>query len=244
MPSQTHYLPIKPTLALAFEKITGSKRIFLVASLLAVAIIFSLIWVQDYSEEYLSRGLFFGLSLFSSLMNFLLIAGVTYIGIRRAYNLPISFSMLLHVFKPKMALHIIGLYFLKILINFILAFVVVSFLGKVEIFLIGMMALIFIQIRLILALGFVLEKNMGPWVAIQHSFKATRYQFWRLFLLSLIQLGLYLVSILSLGILFIWTIPFTMISYGIVYRDLSKELEKDNPTFSYQPAKSSLVDFL
>lgn len=238
-------LPIGQILEDAWLKVKGVKKTFFAAALVATLIILSLVYLEDHTETLLSSGLYLTLTIASSLINFLLIAGVTHLGIRRAFDDPISYRSLLQVFKPKMAVNILGLYLLKLVINFILAFMALSFLFGAVSLIIGMCIVVFIQIRLILALAFVLDKGVTPWQALKLSFEATRYHFWRLFFLSVIQILLLgLLSFLTFGISFIWTIPYTMITYGMVYKKLMQHLEEKESFEPYQAAKSTVVDFL
>jgi uncharacterized membrane protein len=76
-------------------------------------------------------------------------------------------------------------------------------------------------------MAFVLDTVTGPWEAIKQSFAITRHNFWRLCFIYLLVLLIFLGSILTLGIAFIWTIPFMVILYGVCYKNLADHVNVD-----------------
>ena len=78
----------------------------------------------------------------------------------------------------------------------------------------------YLAMRLYLAKGIVLDQQVGPWAAIKKSFRATKYNVWRLIGLTLLNAIILLVSVIPLGIGLIWSLPYLFINYGMVYRRL------------------------
>ena len=96
------------------------------------------------------------------------------------------------------------------------------------IFLFGTIAIVisaigafYVTISMSLAAAFVLEKESSPWRAIAASFQATRWNFWRLLALYILQSFIILLGIIPFFIGLIWAIPFSFILYGMIYQRLS-----------------------
>ena len=140
--------------------------------------------------------------------------------------------MLFKAFSLDQAFRIIGLYLLELVIFIppaILAFLggfiaPQSFPGAtaLSIVLIAVAAFLAITlaIRLMLAIGLVLDQNLNPWPAIKMSFVSTKGNELRILALILIQLVIVVISAIPFGLGLIWTLPFSLITYGIIYKRL------------------------
>lgn len=184
--------------------------------------------------------------IFLSLILFyiVLLTGGLYLGIRRAADLPINLAMMFQVFhqaKKILALVllmaiIIGIAMLPLFIpeivgswlnvdilNNTATAMPISPLAKLLTaisYIIGFVLVVFISIRLSMALPLVLDCHLNPIKAIKLSFHGTRKNFWRLLLINLIYLICATISLLTIGIAGIWLAPFFYILYGVVYKTL------------------------
>lgn len=80
---------------------------------------------------------------------------------------------------------------------------------------------IYLTVRMWLAYGEVLDKKLNPWQAIKLSFKATRGNVLNLIGLFMISIVIIFGCTLTLGIGYIWGLPWLMITYGEAYKRLS-----------------------
>lgn len=166
-----------------------------------------------------------------SVVELLLQMGLIYIGICRAFDRPINYRLMFTTFNTSIALKIIGVYLLKFLIFLIPAILIGAgvFIAQMEqvmiigylLGLVGIIAAIYLSIRLYLTIGFILDQNSGPVDAIKQSFQATRHNVINLIGLMLLQILIFIVAAIPLGIGFIWAIPLGLIIYGTVYKRLS-----------------------
>jgi uncharacterized membrane protein len=168
-------------------------------------------------------------TLIAQIVQFLLQIGLIYMGLECAEDLPISYRQLFHALNWQVAAKVILVYvwqfiiFLPPIIVVLLATLLpnsVSFL-RFLLFLIAFIAMLIIFFRLILAIGFVLKNDVTAWQAIKLSFHATRGNFWRLLALYIAEVMFVLISMIPLGIGLIWTIPFLIICYGVLYKTLA-----------------------
>lgn len=79
---------------------------------------------------------------------------------------------------------------------------------------------IYLSIAYSMALVLVVDKKMSPWQALETSRKAVTKRWFSLCGLYLVFGIISLVSIIPLGLGFIWTIPLMVIAMGIVYRNM------------------------
>lgn len=79
---------------------------------------------------------------------------------------------------------------------------------------------IYISVSYFLFYPLIAEKNLSVWEALEASRKAISYHWfktlWFFIVLSFIMIG----SLLTLGILFIWTLPMLNNAIGILYREI------------------------
>lgn len=235
--NETIKLPIGDTLSTAWKKTYGAKA-SLWASFGLMAVVLIVLAVLSSWYEKSAPTLSMGISIIGQIISYLLWMGVFYIGIQRAANLPISYNLMFRALEFNIALRLIGLYLLQIVI--FIPFVILSIISIVFLFALTRhtspalmltimllfyvainIAAIFIFARLMLAAGFVLERGSNPWQAIKLSFQATKGQVLRLCLLFLLQIIIVVISAIPLFIGLIWTLPFTYILYGAIYKTLS-----------------------
>jgi uncharacterized membrane protein len=86
--------------------------------------------------------------------------------------------------------------------------------------------------RLYLALPITIAEKVWPWTAISESFASTKGHVWQLILLLALNIGIFIVSCIPLGLGLIWALPYGLINLGMVYRMLRGDQTKveSNPT--------------
>jgi uncharacterized membrane protein len=131
--------------------------------------------------------------------------GLFMIGLRRAVDKPIRAGMVVAYY------HKLGALFFTFLLMYLMIL-----LGFICLILPG----IYLAVAYSYALPLTVEKNLGPWEALETSRKAISKQWFTYFGLWLVMGLIVAISVLPLGIGLIWTLPMAMIAYGIVYRDL------------------------
>ncbi len=77
---------------------------------------------------------------------------------------------------------------------------------------------IYLAVGYYLAMPLVVEKNLGPWQALEASRKAITKRWFAVFGFILLLILINLVAMIPLGIGLIWTLPMSLIAYGILYR--------------------------
>lgn len=226
-------LPIMPTFSAAWSRVYGSKLTFwkgigcMVLIMLAVGLVKGALTTMWPSSESV-------VDIVGQVINYLLQMGLVFIGIQRAFDRPINYEMIFNVFKIELSIKIICLYFLEVIIFLIpVAIFFISLviqqnypdntgimIGAFTGYVISGILFLFLLIRITLAMGFLLDKNQNPWIAIKSSFKATRDNFWRLLIVHFLFICLIVVSALPLCIGLIWTLPLGFILYGVMYKTL------------------------
>jgi len=68
----------------------------------------------------------------------------------------------------------------------------------------------------------IVDKNVGPFEAMQQSWEMTRGSAWNLFLLWLLLAGINILGLIALAVGLLVTIPRTMLTVGHVYRQLGR----------------------
>jgi len=244
MTDLSYSLSIEETIKTAWNKVSGAKGTIWAALIILFAVALGLGLVNVMLSAMLPKvGPVFNV-VFQVLI-YLLDMGILYIGIKRAMDMPISYGLVFHAFSNGLPVKIILLYILQILICFIpvLLMLASAFTYDMEqasgqtflfmslsilLFVAGLLGTIYITIRLMLSMGFVLDKQMSPINAIKSSFRATQCNFWNIFFIFLLQSLIIAISAIPLGIGLIWTIPFSLINYGVIYKNLSTNNLKIN----------------
>lgn len=223
-------LPVWDTLSAAWAKTYGSKATFWAAIGILAAIMFGIGILEGMTSKWWGiAGLF---QLIGNILGYFLQLGLVYIGITRAKDLPINYKLMFTALDLQLALRLVGLYILETLIFLIPAALGIAgvFLFKSDsgagmgfgalLFIISILASIFIGIRLSLCMAFVLDAGSAPVAAIKQSIAATEDNFWNLVAIFLMLVLLMFASLLTIGIGFIWFIPFAMIAYGEIFKTL------------------------
>ena len=79
---------------------------------------------------------------------------------------------------------------------------------------------IYLMVAYSMAMPLVVEKNMSPWQALETSRKAISKRWFSYLFLGILFSIIAGLSVLTLGLAFIWTVPLMMIAYGVLYRNM------------------------
>ncbi len=237
-------LPVIETVKTAWAKVSGAK-----ASIWAILIIVILLQgVIGYLNSKIKSGElgFFAIliTIVATIFQLLFSWGLMYMGIQRAQDLPIQYGMVRYVFNLMLFFKMLGVYILQGLIvglpAVILYFLTVAVGGydgsfakilQTLVYLADIVVgvfLVFIGIRMFLSKGIVIMQQIGPWTAIKMSFAATRGNVWRLIGLWWLNILIVIVSAIPFFLGLIWTLPFALINYGVVYRKLIVDVKSRN----------------
>lgn len=234
-------LPVWDTISIAWSKVKGSKKSIWAAFLIIFLVALGLGLIQGLFKHFFPTASV-PIGLLIQLINYLLQMGLIYLGIQRAFDLPLSYRMMFRSFEFDIAIRIIGLYILQILV-FLPAMLIIfaaSFLYAYAketagffsmtiaalLMIVAIVIIIVLAVRLMLSMAFVLDKKANPWEAIKFSFHATRSNFWRLVGIGFLQGIILVISAIPLGIGLIWTIPLVTICYGQIYKTLLVNVRK------------------
>lgn len=134
-----------------------------------------------------------------------LAAGLAMIGIRRAADAPFGPGQVLAYFHRMLPLFITQLLMMVLIM-----------IGFLLLILPG----IYLSIAYLLAMPLVVEKNLGPWQALEASRKAISKRWFAVFGFVIVLTLINIVAAIPLTIGLIWTLPMSLIAYGILYRNV------------------------
>src|SRR3990167_3668367 len=112
-------LPVLETISEAWQKTYGAKGTFVIAIIILVAIILVfeiILYIILYSVPENMAATYHLINLIYTIVTLLLQTGIIYIGLKRAFDLPISYSMIFRAFETNLAFRIIIATFLQMLI--------------------------------------------------------------------------------------------------------------------------------
>lgn len=220
-----YLLPIKASLRTAWDKIHGSKKTVWAAIGMTVLIVFLCAVIEGLITTLFPR-VHPVTDAILKLIAYLLQIGLLYIGIKRAQDQPIFYNMIFKTFELRTGLYVIILQFLQTLILTIpialtlLAFQLDTKILGIILIILFIPFVIYLLVRMGMATAFILDQEKNPWTAIVLSFRITRGNFWRLLLIVIAQTLIILVSMVPLGLGLIWSIPFSLILYGVIFKNL------------------------
>ncbi|EKD70733.1 MAG: hypothetical protein ACD_46C00426G0004 [uncultured bacterium] len=234
MANTTYQLPVWETITTAWQKVHGSKSVFWGAFGLMFAIVIGLGIAKKIIQTLIPiPGIDTLMKFFLQAIAYLLQIGMLYIGIKRAADLLIEYRQIFRPFQANIIIQIFLLYILQILIYLPMVLLLLSIgmiftllstigLGFLSIlfFILAGLLIVYISIRIVLAPAFILDQSQNAWGAIKHSFYATRKNFWQLFAIYLIEFIIITISAIPFGIGLIWSLPFSLICYGLIYKNL------------------------
>ncbi len=205
---------IGSVLSEAWEKTYGVKWQFQLAflyyflTILAVVIVLgiAIAGLMALSQDPAMEGLMQVISqLGINLVMMPIIMGITIMGIKRSVSSPISAGLVFSCFSKTLPL------FATLVLMYILIFI-----GFILLIVPG----IYLMIAYFMAMPLVVEKNMGPWQAMETSRKAITHRWFSIFGIFFIMGIILVISAIPLGIGLIWSIPMLYIIIGITYRNM------------------------
>lgn len=233
MTDTTYKLPVMDTIKLAWSKVYGAKGSIWAGFGIVFVIMFCL-GLIDGVFQYAWPNIEPAVGFVVQVVGFLLQMGLVYLGIRRAQDAPINYRLIFRSFESRITIRIIGLYIMQVLILIIpMIFIIVGIVintadsssGTLAIsillFILGGVAVLILAVRMMLSMGYVLDRAAGPIEALKLSFAASKSNFWRMLGVTIIETLIIIVSAIPLGIGLIWTLPFGLIVYGVMFNLLT-----------------------
>lgn len=136
--------------------------------------------------------------------------GIFFLGINRARGLEIDIPSIFNYYSM----------IVPITIAFVLIYIALT---------IGFVLLVIPGIYLLISYSFayplLVDKELGPWEAMETSRKIVTKQWFKFFGLAIASTLFLLVSAIPLGIGLIWSIPTVYIAYGLLYHNMFDEEE-------------------
>ena len=132
-------------------------------------------------------------------------AGIFMLGLQRAQGGQLSAGSVMGYYHKV----------LPLLMTTILMYVMI-FIG----FLLLVLPGIYLAIAYYMAVPLVVEKDLSPWEALETSRKAVSKRWFSVWGLFMVLGAINFVATIPLGIGLIWTLPLTVISFGILYRNM------------------------
>jgi hypothetical protein len=140
-----------------------------------------------------------------SVASYPFMAGLMLIGIRHSVGLPVDFKTAFSCF------------------GYILPIVIASFMVSILSglgFLLFILPGIYLSLAYLLVIPLIIDKEMGPWQAMEASRKAIHGRWFKVFGLYLLMSAICLLSVIPMGLGLIWTVPMFIMVGGILYREV------------------------
>lgn len=251
-----YQIPIKNTIAAAW-KITNGVKGSIWAALGIIFLIGCGLQIFQMLLFILPPIMAISITVVAQIIFLLIQTGLFYLGIHRAFDLPVSYTSIFRTLNVELAWKVIVLYLLQILIlllPFLIEWVTFYYTigAKIEpsidqadpllntashivftlsgivffmVYILSKIVMFYLVIKMMLSVAYVLDKKMTPWAAIKSSFIATKHNVWRLIAVMILQICIVLISIIPLGIGLIWTAPFSIVLYGLIYKRLLTQVD-------------------
>lgn len=228
------------TITAAWHKVYGVKASFWTAFGLVFLIGLGL-GIFEGIAKAISPGLSVIIQLITNVITYLLQVGILYMGIMCALDKPITYKQIFFAFDFDHIWKLIGVYILQMIIfaPAIIALIVGGILASEAnpqttslvlaaiLFIGGIVLMVYLLMRIMLGISFVIMHNANPLDAIKMSFRATNGNVINLVCIFLLQIGIVLISVIPLGIGLIWTLPFSTICFGVIYKMLLPNAENN-----------------
>ena len=197
-------LPLSASIETAWQRVYGAKGPIMLGFILQI--------IMNIKTDIAVIDLLFALT--SSLLS----VGLIYMGIIRARNLPINYSLIFSGFTFHTFLNLLGFISIAILASVVMVLSAV-FISWYTL-LIFTPAFIFLGLRTFLTLSFIVDRRLSIIPALKASYFATQGNVWRIILLSLFMMLVVIAGLIPLGIGLIWAVPFCYILWGVIYENL------------------------
>ncbi len=229
--SNAYRVPVFESMSVAWNKTKGFKGTFWSAWVVAIIISIGLQLLMLLGN-FIHPTLGLIVSFIYIVVFFILYLGIMYLGIKRAANMPVTYTDMFYAFKWPVFLRLIGVSICFTIIFGILTFLYTASpqlfgeqsLLKALFNLIILILIIFLSARLFFAYAFVLDQGVHSLEAIKLSWKVTQGNVFRIIGIIIIFSASYLLGLLALIIGLIWTIPFIWVYYGEIYKKFSDAL--------------------
>lgn len=130
-------------------------------------------------------------------------AGLYLMGVQRATDKPVEPSTVFSLFHKAVPLALVSVLYLGLVCVGLLLFIVPG---------------LYLAVAYSYAPLLVVDKDLGPWQALETSRKAITTHWFTFFSLGLISMGLVAFSAIPLGLGLIWSMPWSLIAWGVTYR--------------------------
>ena len=159
-----------------------------------------------------------------------LLGGIIFIGIRHIVDKPVKATMVFKFFKFKYMLRFLVMFliifllflfllFIPIFIHTIMAFQGISKISFAVLYVFIICAFIYFVVSFVLTVPLIVDRDCGAWFALITSLRAINHHWFKVFGLLFLCWLISIMSILLLGIGFIWVYPFLKNVLGIQYRE-------------------------
>ncbi|WGL15593.1 hypothetical protein PVT68_12525 [Microbulbifer bruguierae] len=173
---------------------------------LAISFVIALITGQSITDPDANQGLTAVLAnILTVAVTAPLTAGMMMIGIKIARDEEVSGTEVFAHFDK----------ILPLAVGVVLMYVLIS-VGVLLLVLPG----IYLMIGYVLMMPLIVDKNLGPWQALETSRKAVTKHWFPIFGFMIVLMLLYVAGFLALLIGLIWAIPALSIAYGVLYRNM------------------------
>lgn len=227
--SNAYRVPVFESISAAWGKTKGFKGTYWAAWIVIMVISIGF-GALTFLTDLIHPSVTVIFQLIQGVILYILNLGLMYLGIKRAANMPVVYTDIFYGFKQPVFLRLIGIILCLAVIFGILA---LFFIGgslftegfvKSLVNLITFILTIFLSSRLFLAYAFVLDQNVHPLEAIKLSWKVTQGNVLRIIGVIIIISASYVLGFFALIIGLIWTIPFSLVYYGEIYKKFSDSL--------------------
>lgn len=134
-----------------------------------------------------------------------MVMGIFILGLRRAIDAPLSVACISQYYDKTIPLALtLALMYVICTIGFVLLVI----------------PGIYLSVAYYMAMPLVVEKGLGPWQALETSRQAISKRWFSVFGLGVLVVLINMLGGLAFGVGLIWTLPFTAIVFGILYRNM------------------------
>jgi hypothetical protein len=153
----------------------------------------------------LAAGLGGAAQLTISIAGYPFMAGLILIGIRRSIDLPINYKLAFSCFR--------------MMLPIVIASILTSIFTTIGFFLL-LIPGFYLSIAYLLTIHLIVDKEMGPWQAMEASRKGVQRRWFKAFGLYFLMSFICFLSAIPMGLGLIWTVPMFIIVGGILYREV------------------------
>ncbi len=160
-----------------------------------------------------------------------LIAGLWMLAIKRVSNKSFSYTEIFKYYPNIIRLFI--LYFIQTIIVMLSMFVVALIFGGIAYLIgasmaasmrigtfFGVLPVLYLSVAYIFSIPLLIEKKLSFWQALETSRRVVTHHWFKLFFLVILLGIIVSISILPIFIGLIWSLPFTLLVYGVLYRHI------------------------